>query len=124
MAVADDMLDRHMAAFGKQDMEGVIADYAENAVMFTAGGAIRGHDALRQAFAGMFAEWGKPGTTFSLQQRIVDRVPRVHRVGGRDGRQSLRRGARCVHPRTRQDRRPLLRREDYTQDEVSRGTRT
>lgn len=72
MAVADDVLDRHMAAFGKQDMEGVIADYAENAVMFTAGGAIRGHDALRQAFAGMFAEWGKPGTTFSLQQRIVD----------------------------------------------------
>jgi ketosteroid isomerase-like protein len=68
----NDVLDRHMATFGKQDMAGVLADYAPDAVMFTPNGAVRGHDALRKAFEQFFAEWGKPGVTFTLKQRIVD----------------------------------------------------
>ena len=66
------MLDRHMATFGKQDMGGVMADYAPDAVMFTQNGPIRGTEALRKGFEQLFAEWSKPGVKFTLKQRTVD----------------------------------------------------
>lgn len=57
---------RHLDRFGAGDMEGVIADYAEDAVMFTPDGPLRGHDELRAAFEQFFAEWGQEGVTFEL----------------------------------------------------------
>jgi ketosteroid isomerase-like protein len=68
----NEVLDRHMATFGKQDMAGVMADYAPDAVMLTPNGAVRGTEALRKGFEQFFAEWGKPGVKFTLKQRIVD----------------------------------------------------
>jgi ketosteroid isomerase-like protein len=72
MTVTNDVLDRHMATFGKKDMAGILADYAPDAVMFTPNGPVRGTEALRQGFEQLFAEWAKPGVTFTLKQRIVD----------------------------------------------------
>ena len=37
-----------MATFGKQDMAGVMADYAPDAVMFTPNGAVRGTEGPTQ----------------------------------------------------------------------------
>jgi ketosteroid isomerase-like protein len=68
----DEVLTRHMETFGNSDMEGILADYAPDAVIFTPNGAVRGTAEIRQMFEGMFAEWGQPGTTFELKQRIVD----------------------------------------------------
>ena len=56
-------MDRHMATFGKQDMTGLMTDYARDAVMFTPNGSVRGTEALRQGFEQLFAEWGKPGVS-------------------------------------------------------------
>lgn len=72
MNVTNDVLDRHMATFGKRDMAGLLADYAPDAVMFTPSGPLRGTEALRQGFEQLFAEWRKPGVTFTLKQRTVD----------------------------------------------------
>jgi len=72
MTATNDVLDRHMATFGKQDMAGLMTDYAPDAVMFTPNGPVRGTEALRKGFEQLFAEWGKPGVTFTLKQRIVD----------------------------------------------------
>lgn len=72
VTVTNEVLERHMATFGKQDMAGVMADYAPDAVMFTPNGPVRGTEALRKGFEGLFAEWGKPGVKFTLKQRIVD----------------------------------------------------
>ena len=72
MTATNDVLDRHMATFGKQDMAGILADYAADAVMFTPGGPVRGTEALRKGFEQLFAEWGKPGVTFTLKQRTVE----------------------------------------------------
>ena len=72
MTVTNEVLDRHMATIGNRDMAGVLADYAPDAVMFTPDGPIKGTEALRKGFERLFAEWGKPGVTFTLKQRIVD----------------------------------------------------
>jgi ketosteroid isomerase-like protein len=66
------VLERHMQTFGAQDMEGVMADYAPDAVMYTAMGEVRGSAALRSVFEALFAEWSKPGVTFDLKRQIVD----------------------------------------------------
>jgi ketosteroid isomerase-like protein len=72
MTVTNEVLDRHMKTFGSQDMAGVLADYAADAVMFTPNGPVRGTEELRKGFEQLFAEWAKPGVKFTLKQRIVD----------------------------------------------------
>ncbi len=61
-----------MKTFGSQDMAGVLADYADDAVMFSPMGTTKGKEELRKVFTTLFAEWGKPGVTFDLKQNLVD----------------------------------------------------
>ena len=72
VSTTEQVLQRHMDTFGASDMEGILADYAPDAVIFTPNGAVRGTAAIREMFQNMFSEWGQPGTTFELRQRIVD----------------------------------------------------
>lgn len=65
-------LARHQQAFGSGDIEAMIGGYSADAVMLTPGGLVRGADALRPVFEGLFAEWGKPTTKFEMKQEIVD----------------------------------------------------
>jgi len=57
----------HMAAAAKGDVDGIVADYADTAVMFTPGGETRGKAALRKMFAGIFG--GPPGSRAPLEVR-------------------------------------------------------
>jgi ketosteroid isomerase-like protein len=72
MSSTQEVLKRHQDTFGKSDLEGVLADYAPDAVMFTPNGPVKGAAALRPVFQQLFAEWGKPGTKFELKQETVD----------------------------------------------------
>jgi ketosteroid isomerase-like protein len=56
------VLDRHLAAFGAADVEAVLADYADDAVMLTADAALKGKQALRTMFGDLFDGLFKPGT--------------------------------------------------------------
>ena len=67
-----EVLARHQKTFGASDLDGVLADYAPDAVMFTPTGPIKGTDALRKAFQTMFAEWSKPGLKFEMKQQTVE----------------------------------------------------
>jgi len=67
-----DVVDRHLGAFARRDLDGILADYAPEAVFFTPGGPLRGVAAMRPFFAAMIAEFGKPGATFNMQQQFVD----------------------------------------------------
>jgi hypothetical protein len=40
--------------------------------MFTADGPLKGGDAIRPLFQAMVAEFGKPGTTFTMKQQFVE----------------------------------------------------
>ena len=41
------VLQRHMDTMGKHDLEGILADYADDAVMFSPAGMVKGKAALR-----------------------------------------------------------------------------
>jgi len=72
MSSTEQLLDRHLDCFGQGDLDGIVADYSSTAVMFTPAGPLKGQAAIRSLFQAIFTEFGKPGTTFSLQLRSVD----------------------------------------------------
>lgn len=56
MAESPDQLHvRFRDAFNRQDLDGVIALYEQNAILVTADGPVRGRDAIREAYRGFFA---------------------------------------------------------------------
>lgn len=72
MASTKDVLDHHLKCFAEGNLEGILSDYAPEAVLFTPDGPLIGADAIRPLFQGMFAEFGKPGAAFSMKQLSVE----------------------------------------------------
>ncbi len=72
MPATAEVLDHHLKCFGERDLEGILSDYAPDALLFTPDGPLRGPDAIRPLFVAMLAEFGKPGAAFRLQRRSVD----------------------------------------------------
>ena len=66
-----EVLDHHLQCFAEGDLEGILSDYAPEAVLFTQNGPLRGADAIRPLFQAMIAEFGKPGAAFRMKQRFV-----------------------------------------------------
>ena len=72
MSSTTDVLDRHIKCFGEGDLTGILADYAPGAIVFTPDGPLKGVDAIRPFFQKLIAEFGQPGTTFSMTHRTVE----------------------------------------------------
>ena len=72
MASTKDVVGRHLEFFGKGDLKGILSDYAPGAVLFTPDGQLNGADAIRPFFQAMIAEFGKPGSAFSMKQQFVE----------------------------------------------------
>ncbi len=72
MPSTKDVLDHHMQCFDAGDLTGILSDYAPDAVLFTPNGPLKGIDAIRPLFQAIFAEFGKPGTIFSMAQQSVE----------------------------------------------------
>jgi hypothetical protein len=62
----------HLRCFGTCDLEGIVGGYAEDAAMHSPSGTVRGHGQLRQLFARVFSEFGKPGTSFEMLHQLYD----------------------------------------------------
>lgn len=71
MASTSDVLEHHIKCFGEGDLDGILSDYAPEAVLFTPDGTLTGIDEIRPFFQAMLAEFGQPGTTFSMKIRSV-----------------------------------------------------
>ena len=67
-----DVLDRHLKSFAKRDLEGVLADYAADAVLFAPTGPLKGPNAIKPLFQGLISEFVKPGSSFTMHQRYID----------------------------------------------------
>ncbi len=68
-----DVLDRHMAAFLAGDLDATLADYADDAVMMSARGVLRGLDEIRANFERIFTTAFVPGQyTFVLDVEHID----------------------------------------------------
>ena len=72
MASTKDVLDHHLKCFGEGDLKGILSEYAPGAILFTPDGPLRGADAMRPLFQALIAEFGKPGSAFSLKQQSVE----------------------------------------------------
>lgn len=72
MATTREILDHHLAAFFADDLEGVLSDYGEDIVFFTADGPLSGVDAVRPFFEPLLAEFRQPGSSFDMKQYFVD----------------------------------------------------
>ena len=72
MASTKDVLDHHLKCFGEGDLKGILSDYTPDAVLFTPNGPLKGIDAIRSLFRGMFAEFDKPGASFSMKHQSVE----------------------------------------------------
>ena len=72
MASTKDVLEHHVKSFGEGNLKGILSDYAPGAVLFTPEGPLRGIDAIRPLFQAMLAEFGKPGSVFSMKQQFIE----------------------------------------------------
>jgi ketosteroid isomerase-like protein len=72
MSTTSDVVQQHMRSFYEKDLEGVLADYASNAVLFIPGGPLRGLAAIKRFFQGFVAEFSKPGAKFSMKEQHAE----------------------------------------------------
>jgi len=66
------VIDHHLKCFGEGDLKGILSDYAPGAVLFTTAGPLKGEDAIRPLFEAMIAEFGKPGSAFTMKQQFIE----------------------------------------------------
>ena len=67
------VLAHHLDCFGKGDLTGTMTDYTDESKFFTPDGLLRGPEAIRRFFAGLFEEFAKPGMCFEmLKQEVCD----------------------------------------------------
>lgn len=67
-----DVLDRHLNSFAKCDLDGILADYSSDAVLFTPTGPLRGPAAIKPLFQTLVSEFAKSGSSFTMQHRSIE----------------------------------------------------
>lgn len=72
MTSTQGVLDHHLRCFGSADLDGTLSDYTHESVVMTPDGMIKGLDDIRAFFVAAYAEFTKPGTTFSMKQMLVE----------------------------------------------------
>ena len=72
MVSTSDVLDRHLKSFAEHNVDGVLADYSSDAVLFIPTGPLKGPDAIKSLFQALVSEFAKPGSSFTMQQRCIE----------------------------------------------------
>ena len=72
IASTSDVLDRHLKAFADFDLDGILADYAADAILFTPKGPLKGPTAVKPLFQALFSEFRKPGSSFAMQHKWIE----------------------------------------------------
>jgi ketosteroid isomerase-like protein len=63
----------HWQAFGAGDVEAIMADYAEDAVLISPEGTLKGHAQIRSLFTQIFTNMFPPaGSSLNLTKQIVE----------------------------------------------------
>lgn len=64
-------LQSHLEAFGRGDVDAIMADYADDAVFYTPDGALRGKTQIRRLFDDLVAKF-PPGSSVDIARQTVD----------------------------------------------------
>lgn len=69
----EEVLNHHLQMFGAGDLAGTLEDYSSGSVIISPDGSVlRGLDQISGLFQAFFAEFAKPGASFSLNQQVVE----------------------------------------------------
>jgi ketosteroid isomerase-like protein len=85
-ATTKEILDHHLKCFVGVDLDGIVADYAPDAILFTPAGTLKGRDAIRALFQTLFAEFAKPGFSATVEKQIRRGRLRLHSLDRSIGR--------------------------------------
>lgn len=66
----EEVFQHHAQALGAGDLEGIVADYADDAVFISPAGVKRGKDGIREAFTQLLAD--VPNAAWTLPTQIYD----------------------------------------------------
>jgi ketosteroid isomerase-like protein len=72
VASTKDVLEHHLQCFGQGDLDGILSDYAVDAVFFTPDGPLNGTAAIKPFFVALFAEFGKPGSSSAMKIQSIE----------------------------------------------------
>lgn len=72
MASTKAIIEHHLECFGHRDLDGILSDYAPDAILFTPHGTLKGHRPIKMLFEAMLEEFGQPGARFELGQQVVE----------------------------------------------------
>lgn len=72
MPITKDIVNQHLKCFAEKNVDGVLADYSSDAVLFVPGGPLRRTAAIKAFFEALVSEFSKPGATFSMEQQHAD----------------------------------------------------
>ena len=72
MLTTNEVVNQHLKCFYEKDLDGVLADYSQDAVLFVPGGPLRGTAVIKPFFQMLLSEFSKPGATFSMTQQYAD----------------------------------------------------
>ena len=72
MKSTSDVLAHHLKCFAARDLDGLMEDYAADALFFTPDGMLRGREAIRGVFEKLFNEFAKPGASITSKMRLVE----------------------------------------------------
>lgn len=61
------IVDHHIASFAAGDLDGILSDFAPEAVVFTPDGVLKDPASIRVLYANLIAEFAKPGADFRLR---------------------------------------------------------
>jgi SnoaL-like domain len=60
MVSTSEVLDRHLKSFAEYDVDGLVADYSSDAVLFAPSGPLKGPNAINPLFDALISEFAKP----------------------------------------------------------------
>lgn len=66
------VLDHHLAAFGENDMAGIMADYTEESRVFTQDSTFVGLAQIESLFTGLLVNFPTEGTVFEMDKMVVE----------------------------------------------------
>jgi ketosteroid isomerase-like protein len=67
-----EILERHLKCFVGLNLDGILTDYAPDAILFTPAGTLKGREAIKGLFQTLFAEFSKPGFSAAMEKQSVE----------------------------------------------------
>ena len=72
MSTTESVLGHHLEMFGATDLDGIMEDYADDAVFISQDGVLRGTDEIREMYAELLPEFDDESVEFELDEQIVE----------------------------------------------------